>query len=41
MKLHGADIVQVTDEREGAAPQLIVPNFDLVVIATTHQKVPE
>jgi hypothetical protein len=40
MELHGANIVQVPDQREGAAPKLVVPNFDLVVVASAHKKVP-
>ena len=33
VKLHGADVVEVPEQREQAPPQLVVPHLDLVVIA--------
>ena len=34
MKLNGADVIQVTQEGKETAAQLVVPDFDLVVIST-------
>ena len=33
MKLHGSDVVEVAQEREEAAPELVVPHFNLVIIS--------
>ena len=40
MELHGSDVIQVPNEREGAAPELVVPYFNLVVITAADQKMP-
>ena len=32
MELHGSDIVQVTQKREQAPPELVAPHLDLIVI---------
>ena len=31
VKLHGADVVKVAEQREEAAPQLVIPDLDLLV----------
>ena len=40
MKLYGSDVVQVPDKSEGAAAELVVPHFDLVVVAAANQQMP-
>ena len=40
MELHGSDVIQVPNEREGAAPELVVPYFNLVVVAAADQQMP-
>ncbi|RUS27656.1 hypothetical protein BC938DRAFT_482933 [Jimgerdemannia flammicorona] len=34
----GADVIQMAVEREEASTRLVIPDFDLVVIATAHEK---
>eukprot|EP00967_Tisochrysis_lutea_P014290 scaffold16053_cov21-Tisochrysis_lutea.AAC.1 len=38
MKLDGADVVQVAQQREQAASKLIVPDLDFVIITTGHKQ---
>lgn len=40
MKLHGSDVIQMPDKSEGAAAELVVPHFDLVVVAAANQQMP-
>jgi len=38
MELDSANVVHVAQKCEKTAPQLVVPNFDLVVITTGHKE---
>jgi hypothetical protein len=41
MELHGSNVVQVADQREGAAAQLVIPHFNLVIVTTADKQMPE
>jgi hypothetical protein len=41
MKLNGSNVVQMSNQREGAAPQLVIPHFNFVIVAAAHKEVPE
>jgi hypothetical protein len=38
VELHGADVVEVAEERKEAAAQLVVPNLDLIIVAARHEE---
>ena len=38
VKLYSSDVVQVAQQCEQTSPELVVPNFDLVVVSTRDKQ---